>query len=312
VPAGTWSRRSTARGCRTRSPDLAATRCRHIDEMSNEHYQSLFAHRGRAARALPRRRRPVGRRAFVADSTTDDELGPLVQNLGGHDLGCCIDCYRQCDEVTDRPSVVFAYTVKGWGLPIAGDPLNHAALLSADQIDEFRAEVGLTRDRVGPLRPDVSPGRICARVGRRRDQQRARPARPALPTPDSVGRVATGRASPSAPRRRSGDCSPASGRGARGGRADRHDLPRRQRQHQPRRLDQQGRRVPPRGAAGLPRRRTAPAWKQTRRPAHRARHQRDEPVPDAARSGSPTSCTASTSSRSAPCTTRSCAAVSTP
>ena len=37
--------------------------------------------------------------------------------------------------MTDRPSVVFAYTVKGWGLPIAGDPLNHSALLSGEQID---------------------------------------------------------------------------------------------------------------------------------------------------------------------------------
>ena len=43
---------------------------------------------------------------------------------------CCSTRYRACDAVTDRPSVVFAYTVKGWGLPIAGDPLNHAALLS--------------------------------------------------------------------------------------------------------------------------------------------------------------------------------------
>ena len=47
--------------------------------------------------------------------------------------------YRACDEVTDRPSVVFAYTVKGWGLPIAGDPLNHAALLSGEQIDALRS-----------------------------------------------------------------------------------------------------------------------------------------------------------------------------
>ena len=61
-----------------------------------------------------------------------------MQNLGGHDLGVLLDAYRACDAVTDRPSVVFAYTVKGWGLPIAGDPLNHSALLSGDQIDELR------------------------------------------------------------------------------------------------------------------------------------------------------------------------------
>ena len=76
-------------------------------------------------------------RAGVAD-VPDDDLAPLVQNLGGHDLGVLLDAYRACDEVTDRPSVVFAYTVKGWGLPIAGDPLNHSALLTGEQIDALR------------------------------------------------------------------------------------------------------------------------------------------------------------------------------
>ncbi len=48
---------------------------------------------------------------------------------------------------------MFAYTIKGKGLPMAGDPLNHAALLTPDQIDVFRTEVGLDRVyRVGPLR----------------------------------------------------------------------------------------------------------------------------------------------------------------
>ena len=57
--AGTSSRPSTAAGCRRRSPGPAAsTLRRHIDEMSNEEYQSLFAFHGRrAARAVPGRRR---------------------------------------------------------------------------------------------------------------------------------------------------------------------------------------------------------------------------------------------------------------
>ena len=98
---------------------------------------------------------------------SDDDLAPLVQNLGGHDLGLLLDSYRACDAEADRPSVVFAYTVKGWGLPIAGDPLNHAALLTAAQIDELRAEVGLDAgDRVGPL----------PRRARRRDGCARRPA----------------------------------------------------------------------------------------------------------------------------------------
>ena len=40
--------------------------------------------------------------------------------------------------------MLFAYTVKGWGLPIAGNPRNHSALLSTDQVDQMRERLGLT------------------------------------------------------------------------------------------------------------------------------------------------------------------------
>ena len=89
---------------------------RHIDDMSNEQYQSLFGLTGPELRE----RFLLGASTTLAalvDEYGDDDLAPLVQNLGGHDLAELIRCYRRCDEVTDRPSVVFAYTVKGWGLP---------------------------------------------------------------------------------------------------------------------------------------------------------------------------------------------------
>jgi pyruvate dehydrogenase E1 component len=40
--------------------------------------------------------------------------------------------------------VIFAYTIKGYGLEIAGRPQNHSALLDAAQVDALRASVGLT------------------------------------------------------------------------------------------------------------------------------------------------------------------------
>ena len=159
---------------------------RHIDEMSNERYQSLFALRGADLRPAFLDGAGDAVRRFVAD-VDDDELVPLVQNLGGHDLGLLLDSYRACDEVTDRPSVVFAYTVKGWGLPIAGDPLNHAALLSATQIDELRDSVGLDEtsewDRFDP---QSAAGRICAEAGGEVGNVPVAP-RPRLPVPDEVG-----------------------------------------------------------------------------------------------------------------------------
>ncbi|SCG57270.1 transketolase-like TK C-terminal-containing protein [Micromonospora halophytica] len=114
-----------------------------IDRMPNEQYQSLFGLAGPALRKQFLDGAPAEVSAFVAD-IADDELGPLVTDLGGHDMAAMLDAYAQCDAVTDRPSVVFAYTVKGWGLPIAGNPRNHSALLSTEQVDALRAAHGLT------------------------------------------------------------------------------------------------------------------------------------------------------------------------
>ncbi len=166
-------------------PDGDALR-RHIDDMSNEEYQSLFAHRGGALRdRFLAGADPVVRR--LADDYDDEALVALVQNLGGHDLGALIDAYRSCDVVTDRPSVVFAYTVKGWGLPIAGDPLNHAALLSRTQIAELRSSLVLTADTEWDrFDPDSPEGLACAALGAEVNNRPPAP-RPAVAVPDSVG-----------------------------------------------------------------------------------------------------------------------------
>ena len=159
---------------------------RHIDEMSNEEYQSLFAFRGAELRARFLADADPSVRRFL-DDYDDAQLAPLVHNLGGHDLGVLIDSYRQCDAVTDRPSVVFAYTVKGWGLPMAGDPLNHAALLTVEQIDALRSEMGLTRDdEWDRFAPDSPAGRWCDAIGGELNNRPA-PTRPVVPVPDSVG-----------------------------------------------------------------------------------------------------------------------------
>ncbi len=156
---------------------------RRIDEMSNEAYQSLFALDG-----------PELRAKFCAgadpdlvrlvDGYDDAALKPLVTDLGGHDLSVLLDTFARCDAELERPSVVFAYTVKGWGLPIAGDPLNHAALLSPAQLDEVRDTLGLTEEgEWDRFDPDSPEGRLCAAVGGAINNPRPVP-RPEAPVPD--------------------------------------------------------------------------------------------------------------------------------
>jgi pyruvate dehydrogenase E1 component len=167
----------------------------HIDAMSNEQYQSLFALSGPELRV----RFLEGANAEVHELCTgvpDTALAELVLNLGGHDLGSLLGAFAQADLITDRPSVIFAYTIKGWGLPIAGDPLNHSALLSPSQVDELRQASGLTPETEWDSFPPGSPAReLCDQVGQRLRSGLAAPPVEVVAVPDETGAAVPARSS---------------------------------------------------------------------------------------------------------------------
>ena len=150
-----------------------------IDAMPNEHYQSLFGLAGDELRKQFLDGAPAAVVDLVSTVHDDDVLYELVTDLGGHSITAMLDAYAQCDAVKDRPSVVFAYTVKGWGLPMAGNPRNHSALLSTAQIDTLRAEMGLTPETEWDRFDASTPaGIVC---NQRRDALRREPREPGLP-----------------------------------------------------------------------------------------------------------------------------------
>ena len=131
-------------------PELRAR----IDAMPNEEYQRLM----RADAAQLRERIEVD-----VSGLDDDELLKTFRDLGGHDLATLLDGYRQADAVRDRPSIVFAYTIKGWRLPTEGHPANHSALLSLDQYGDLAHALGEDAgDPWAALLP-TAPRRGCAR-----------------------------------------------------------------------------------------------------------------------------------------------------
>ena len=94
--------------------------------MPNQLYQSLFgASEEVVAEALLRDLDAEGaqRASSGCSPSTDGEVGTLIQDLGGHDLADVIDALARARHEPERPTIVFAYTIKGWGLPIAGRPL---------------------------------------------------------------------------------------------------------------------------------------------------------------------------------------------
>jgi pyruvate dehydrogenase E1 component len=135
------------------SQDGSAPFKKWFDDIPNEQYQSLFGLAPNEARLRFLEGAPQGVSDFLKQFN-DVELLEILTDLGGHNLQSLLEGFQECDLVTDRPSVVFAYTIKGWHLPIAGNPRNHSAQITGNQIDEFRSKLGLSLEneweRFGP------------------------------------------------------------------------------------------------------------------------------------------------------------------
>lgn len=112
-----------------------------LEEMPNEEYQRLL--RCDSVEAHRRLRQGAGPAlAAVLDGVDPAETAALLRDLGGHDIGQLLDAYAQIDPA--RPTVIFAYTVKGHGLPTEGHPANHSALLTGEQMEQLAAASGMS------------------------------------------------------------------------------------------------------------------------------------------------------------------------
>src|SRR6201995_774051 len=107
-----------------------------IDAMPNPEYQRLLrCHPDELRHRLPGGDETLAR--LVGD-LDDAELARAVRNLGGHDLSSLDQAYGAIDD--SRPTIILAYTIKGYGLAVEGHPQNHSALLTEAQLSELAAQ----------------------------------------------------------------------------------------------------------------------------------------------------------------------------
>jgi pyruvate dehydrogenase E1 component len=160
---------------------------RRITDMPNAEYQRLL----RCDAAELRERLP-GEGADAADITgligelDDTTLISAITNLGGHDMAALRMAYAQIDDT--RPTVIIAYTIKGYKLPTQGHPQNHSSLLTQEQFDELAHNLG--KDSAHPwnrFAPDTAAGHLCAAVADRLHRQPV-PVAKALTVPTDLGR----------------------------------------------------------------------------------------------------------------------------
>jgi pyruvate dehydrogenase E1 component len=162
---------------------------RRIDDMPNPEYQRLL----RCTPAQLRDRLPDTPELTQLVATLDDAtLHAAIRNLGGHDMQAVGDVFSAIDDT--RPTAIFAYTVKGYGLASEGHPQNHSSLLSAEQMHELAERSGMSVDDPWQ-RFDMAgtAGRACAAAAARLHRTPVTPT-PVGALPTDIGRTPTGTA----------------------------------------------------------------------------------------------------------------------
>nr|WP_082130539.1 transketolase [Kiloniella spongiae] len=79
----------------------------------------------------------------LINKRSDDELAELMENLGGNCVQTMAETFDAIDH--DRPVCFLAYTIKGWGTPIAGHKDNHGGLMNQPQMAEWQAHMGVPK-----------------------------------------------------------------------------------------------------------------------------------------------------------------------
>ncbi|MEK0163603.1 1-deoxy-D-xylulose-5-phosphate synthase N-terminal domain-containing protein [Phaeobacter sp. A36a-5a] len=77
----------------------------------------------------------------LIERRSDAELAALMENLGGNCVATMAETFAAIDH--DRPVCFLAYTVKGWGTPIAGHKDNHGGLMNKTQMAEWQRYMGV-------------------------------------------------------------------------------------------------------------------------------------------------------------------------
>lgn len=114
-----------------------------IEDCPNQLYSALTFQGGAAWRKrLMDEIGDQGEMTALLDRRSNDELAELMENLGGQCVETLAEAFAAAAD-DDRPTCFLAYTIKGWGTPLAGHKDNHAGLMNPTQMAEFQRKMGV-------------------------------------------------------------------------------------------------------------------------------------------------------------------------
>ncbi|HPI41530.1 MAG TPA: pyruvate dehydrogenase, partial [Pseudobdellovibrionaceae bacterium] len=77
------------------------------------------------------------------DSVTEQELYEVIHDFGGHDIMALSEAMLESKKSKNRPTLIIAHTLKGWGLQDAAQPGNHSSLPDQKEVLELQKKQGL-------------------------------------------------------------------------------------------------------------------------------------------------------------------------
>ena len=78
----------------------------------------------------------------IIKSLSDEELNETMSNLAGNDVEAVLEAFIEADN-DDIPTCFIAYTIKGFGLPLAGHKDNHAGLMNNEQMESYKNNLNI-------------------------------------------------------------------------------------------------------------------------------------------------------------------------
>ena len=120
-----------------------------IDDCPNDLYSAL-TYKGQSGEKsvwrapLKKDLRGVHGLKSILEDHDDHDLHLLMTNLAGHDMESVLEAFNGVKN--DTPQCFIAYTIKGYGTPLAGHRDNHAGLMTPEQMDIFRESLSIPYD----------------------------------------------------------------------------------------------------------------------------------------------------------------------
>jgi pyruvate dehydrogenase E1 component len=117
-----------------------------IDDCPNDLYSAL-TYKGQSGEKnvwrapLKKDLRGVHGIKSILEDHDDEMLHLLMTNLAGQDMESVLEAFNGVQD--DTPQCFIAYTIKGYGTPLAGHRDNHAGLMTPEQMDIFRDKLNI-------------------------------------------------------------------------------------------------------------------------------------------------------------------------